>query len=336
MELKRLLLALLLLPGIALAATNETQYVTLGCGNNGDGTAAACAASGGAAGAFNSFDNWEGQNRDLVSQDKNLTVIFSGGCEAGGKTLDGWTMDATRALAITGMCLNDVYGRSFTNNESFVTFRGITIKKVASGGKNTELFLSTGGTVVVEQSIFREATMTRDSGEFCVKMLGQSVFRNNFIIGCKYHGLQTDATTNVSAKIYNNTIVGATGNGLVVSLDSGSDTSTIELKNNLVTGSTTADYSINVGSATYATATNISSDATSPQTGLRSKTITYVGGTDYHLSAGEMDAIDAGTTIGTFSNDYDNDTRSGAWDIGADEIPAATGMNLFTIHAEGY
>lgn len=322
--MKRLLLALLLLPQIALAATNETQYVSVGCTNNGDGTAASCAASGGAAGAFNSFNNWEGQNRDLVTQDKNLTVVFNGTCEAGGKTLDGWTMDATRALTIEGMCLNDVYGRSFYNYESFVTFRGITIEKVASGGKNTELFLSTGGTVVVEQSMFREATMTRDAGEFCVKMLGQSVFRNNFILGCKYHGLATDSKTDVSAKLYNNTIVGATGNGLVVGLDSGHATAVIDLQNNLVTGSTTADYSINVGSATYTTLTNISSDATSPQTGLRSKTITYVGGGDYHLDAGETDAIDAGTTIGTFSDDYDGDTRSGAWDIGADEIASTS------------
>lgn len=352
--MKRLLVILLLLPSIALAVTDETQYVSVGCANNGDGTAASCAASGGAAGAYNSFSNWEGQNRDLVSQDKNLTVVFNGTCEAGGKTLDGWTMDATRALAITGMCLNDVYGRSFTNNESFVTFRGITIKKIVAGSKNAELFLNTGGTVLVEQSTFLHENITRESGENCVKIVGQSVFRNNFIIGCKYHGLETNAKTNVSAKIYNNTIVGATGNGLVVSLDSGSDTSTIELKNNLVTGSTTADYSINVGSATYATATNISSDATSPQTGLRSKTITYVGGGDYHLDAGETDAIDAGTdlTASGFTNDFDGDER-GTWDIGADEIEEAppttttsstttttttapAGINLLLLHAEGY
>lgn len=336
MELKRLLLTLLLIPSVALAAANETQYVSVGCANNGDGTAAACAASGGAAGAYNSFDNWEGQNRDLVSQDKNLTVVFNGTCEAGGKTLDGWTMDATRALTIVGLCLNDTYNRLLTNNESFVTFRNITLEKVVAGSKNAELLLSIGGNVIVEQSMFRHANMTRESGEFCVKMLGQSVFRNNFILGCKYHGLATDSKTDVSAKLYNNTIVGATGNGLVVGLDSGHATATIDLQNNLVTGSSTADYAINVGSATYTTATNISSDATSPQTGLRSKTITYVGSGDYHLDAGETDAIDAGTTIGTFSDDYDGDTRSGTWDIGADEIPAATGINLFLLHAEGY
>ena len=334
--MKRLLLALLLLPGVAFAATNETQYVSVVCANNGDGTAASCAASGGAAGAFSSFDNWEGQNRDLVSQDKNLTVIFNGTCEAGGKTLDGWTMDATRALTIEGMCLNDTYGRSFTNNESFVTFRNVTLKKIVAGEKNVELFLNNGGTVVVERSLFLHSNITRDSGQFCVQMLGQSTFRNNFVLGCKYHGLTTESKTGISAKFYNNTVVGSTGNGLVVALDSGSDTATIDIQNNLVTGSTTADYSINVGSATYTTATNISADATSPQTGLRSKTITYVGGGDYHLDAGETDAIDAGTTIGTFANDYDGDARSGTWDIGADEIPAATGINLLLLHAEGY
>ena len=335
--LATLLLALLLLPNIALAVTNETQYVSVGCANNGDGTAASCAASGGAAGAYNSFDNWEGQNRDLVSQDKNLTVIFNGTCEAGGKTLDGWTADATRALTIEGMCLNDTYGRSFTNNESYVTFRDITIEKVSSGGKNTEMFFQNGATVVVERSIFRQATMTKDAGSWVLRLQGQgTTFRNNFVYGCLETCLAMVAETNVQAYVYNNTIVGSADVGLEITLDAGSASAIFELKNNLVTGSTTADYSINVGSASYTTATNISSDATSPQTGLRSKTITYVGGGDYHLDASETDAIDAGTTIGTFANDYDGDTRSGTWDIGADEIPAASGINLLLLHAEGY
>lgn len=335
--MKRLLLILLLLPNIALAVTDETQYVSVGCANNGDGTAAACAASGGAAGAYNSFDNWEGQNRDLVSQDKNLTVVFNGTCEAGGKTLDGWTMDATRALLITGMCLNDTYGRSLINNESYVTFRGITIEKVTSGGKNTEMFFQNGANVVVERSIFRQATMSKDSGTWVIRLQGQgTTFRNNFVYGCKEVCLSMVAETNAQAYVYNNTIVGSADVGLEITLDAGSASAVFELKNNLVTGSTTADYSINVGSASYTTATNISSDATSPQTGLRSKTITYVGGTDYHLDAGETDAIDAGTTIGTFSTDYDGDTRSGTWDIGADEIPAASGINLLLLHTEGY
>lgn len=43
-----------------------------------------------------------------------------------------------------------------------------------------------------------------------------------------------------------------------------------------------------------------------------------VSATTYHLNGGSP-CIDAGTTITGFSDDYDGNTRTGSWDIGADE-----------------
>lgn len=56
--------------------------------------------------------------------------------------------------------------------------------------------------------------------------------------------------------------------------------------------------------------------------------VTFVGGDDYHLAAGDTVARGNGTDLSaTFTDDIDGDTRS-AWDIGPDEYqgaPAATG-----------
>lgn len=107
---------------------------------------------------------------------------------------------------------------------------------------------------------------------------------------------------------------------------------TLNLKNNIVQSCTTADYSGTFGT----TATNISSDTTSPETGLRSITLTFVDAAndDYHLDDTDTAAIGAGTDLhadGTlaFADDFDGDSRpNGAWDIGADQIPAASGITL--------
>lgn len=57
-----------------------------------------------------------------------------------------------------------------------------------------------------------------------------------------------------------------------------------------------------------------------------SKTLTFVDAAngDFHLAAGDTDAIDKGTSLsGTFTVDIDGVTRSGTWDLGADEYVAA-------------
>ena len=97
------------------------------------------------------------------------------------------------------------------------------------------------------------------------------------------------------------------------------------LKNNCVQGAAT-NYSGPQGT----TATNLSEDATSPEVGLRSKVVSFVdeANDDFHLASGDTSAKDAGTDLSAdgqlaFSDDIDGATRSGSWDIGADEAAAA-------------
>lgn len=74
-----------------------------------------------------------------------------------------------------------------------------------------------------------------------------------------------------------------------------------------------------------------SSDATADDFGgsgnRASQTFTFLNeaGNDFHLASSDAGAKDYGQTIAGFSDDIDGQTRSGSWDIGADEYVAAAG-----------
>lgn len=78
---------------------------------------------------------------------------------------------------------------------------------------------------------------------------------------------------------------------------------------------------------------NLSDRADAPGTTVyNSKTLTFINSAagDFHLAAGDTDAIDMGTSLsGTFTDDIDGVTRSGTWDLGADEYVAAGGGSTF-------
>lgn len=130
-----------------------------------------------------------------------------------------------------------------------------------------------------------------------------------------------------SAYIYNNTFYGCT-NGIV----NGKSGSTAPLlKNNLCNGNGT-DYS---GTFSASSVNNISEDTTSPNEAYRSKAVTFENeaGDNFHLSSSDTNAKDAGVDLsGVFTTDIDGQTRSGTWDIGADEYVAAAGAIIKTIN----
>jgi hypothetical protein len=107
------------------------------------------------------------------------------------------------------------------------------------------------------------------------------------------------------------------------------NTGTLNLKNNLANGNTTNDYYFE-GGHTRNTATNLSEDTSSPNNTWDSKAVTFEneGSDNFHLASGDTAAKDQGTDLSAdaalaFSDDVDGATRSGTWDIGADEYTAA-------------
>jgi parallel beta-helix repeat protein len=114
--------------------------------------------------------------------------------------------------------------------------------------------------------------------------------------------------SNASTEIYNNT---------VINCDEGinGDSDVQVIRNNICQDNAGADY-LNVGSATMSA--NIDEDGTGDITS--SLTFNNKAGFDCHLVAGDTAAIDAGTDLsGIFLDDIDFVTRSGDWDIGADQ-----------------
>lgn len=135
---------------------------------------------------------------------------------------------------------------------------------------------------------------------------------------------------------YNNTVFGNFINQGIL-LDNLGTGVTGSVKNNIVSGSGgNGSYFLDAGSGQILTATNISSDATSPQTTLRNINsrlffVSTASG-DFRITGGA--AVDAGTNLSTdpiyaFSTDINGTTRpvNGTWDIGAYEfVPTIPGV----------
>lgn len=105
-----------------------------------------------------------------------------------------------------------------------------------------------------------------------------------------------------------------------------STSGTIVCKNCISQASVTAGYSITTSTGSDY---NLSDRADAVgSTVYNSKTLTFVNAAsgDFHLAAGDTDAIDKGTDLsGTFTDDIDGTTRSGTWDLGADEYAGGGG-----------
>ena len=150
--------------------------------------------------------------------------------------------------------------------------------------------------------------------------------------------------------IANNTVhaIGKTqGTGDCHGIGNTSDDSDLSFKNNLSTDTTNSgtgaakDYETTSLTNTDS-ATNMSSDATSPETGLRNvvtsdQFVSIVSGSeDLHLKAGS-DAIGAGTDLGTTPNGvqydidgFDRDAANRVWDIGADQAAGTVTKTIGT------
>lgn len=145
----------------------------------------------------------------------------------------------------------------------------------------------------------------------------------------RYWIWQEDFTTaSVKVLLYNNTVrdlaIG-TGNGLFLQDLAGGNT---YVKNNYIHVASGSGLAYDGPGNTVAQATNATSDASSPTVALRSVTPTFVNaaGDDFHLDAADTALKGQGTDLSTdasgqysFTDDIDLGTRSGTWDVGADE-----------------
>lgn len=155
------------------------------------------------------------------------------------------------------------------------------------------------------------------------------VYSNNLIYDFKVGGYFR-STDSGALYLYNNTCYSNVGSSTCFVIRTYGTGATYVYKNNLANGSAQG-YNIDGGVASITTGNNLSEDTSSPDTSYRSKAVTFVneGSDDFHLDTSDTNAKDAGADLSAategFSIDIDNDTRSGTWDIGADEFVGGGG-----------
>ena len=296
--------------------------------------------TGGDAGSdYSSLSSWDSAKaRDLTAADTNYVAecVATTGVAHGAYTAGaGWTTDATRDIKIwtnpdstyrhNGTYLaGNVFRVEVTNtnglqlnNINNVFVIGIEIQVTTNTSTRRGIYyVNANGDINIEQCLAKGVLTGGSSnlGFYAVVTNGTATMRNNiswdFVFGANSAwGFAIDG--NGTAIMHNNTAYNCR-EGFRVQAGSTSNAT------NCISNGCNTDYT-----AAFDTITDCIDEDGS---GTITSTLTFadIGTDDFHLNASDSDAIDAGTDLsGTFTVDIDNETRTGTWDIGADEIVAA-------------
>jgi hypothetical protein len=233
-------------------------------------------------------------------------------------------------LLIQGDNATGIFGAGYytlgpcpNNNTISIISDSVTLSGVqvfgASNGYSAVFVRTTAADCLVEKCIISGALAVNYAGiwyENGASDTGRLAY-NNVIYNCSrgvycYRSEQT---------IAHNTIAACTQYGILVSTNATSHT---HLLNNLITGSTTADYYLVDGySGTLTTDYTWTGDATSPDAHA-SNTFELIGAPNYHLALTENGKYNcADPSVSGLTTDVDGDTRVD-WDAGFDELTNLT------------
>lgn len=313
------LLAFTLIANTVFAATTRTVTITP-------------AGQGGTYNSLSAAEDAEDNTGDLVSRDEivvfQISGDWSGGADTTAVTIDGWTTDSTHYIEIrtTGSALHDgkwntsKYILSQTSgattmliNEAYTRVIGLQIYNGRTTGNAIGLQITTGGdNSTVDRCIFKG---------FAAQTLGYNIGLGLYVAGCVVKNcIAFDQLVNnaASAGFYfnaNSTVLNATAYGCIRGFNRAGGTITLT---NCLAQACTDGFN---GTFTATTcASDIASDLASGQTATGTVTFVDTGSDDYHLASNDTIALNAGTDLSTtFTTDIDGQTRSGTWDIGADE-----------------
>jgi hypothetical protein len=286
-------------------------------------------------GDYTSLANAEaGEQADLVTLDRQLDIECYAMLDSSRVTFDGWTTDATRfirvlipaterhdgkwntsAYRITGAF---TFNSAVTINEDYIRLEGIQTQNTDAATNSTSIIVTaTAGAsdVRIGESIIRNGNSTS-----LYWTQGTGRVQNTLLYGC-FAGVGLNSGGNFhtdTLTVDNSTCVANATYGFFRNSDN------LVLRNCYAGGNGTAAYN---GTMTRTTCAHSSATAYAGSTanvaydGTNFADVT-AGNEDLHLVSGSA-LIDAGTDLSaTFSGDIDGDTRSGTWDIGADEFVA--------------
>lgn len=230
----------------------------------------------------------------------------------------------------------------------------LQIETTGTGTGNYRGLLAGSGSleILASGNIFKAASCNLGGGGSCFSVLWRTDTLNSRCIFINNVGIQPtvntsdvfriDCSANANGDyvvIYNNTAYGGS-TGFKTHGAGSSDAQYV--KNNVSNGSFTTAYDLAAyGSfTTSVTNNNVSNDSSSPNVAYRSKTCSFTsttgGSENLHLLSGDTNCKDSGADLSadaqySFSTDIDNQTRTGAWDIGADEIVGGAANRFMTL-----
>jgi hypothetical protein len=299
-----------------------------------------------------------GEQADLVAADEQLDIECYAMSDTTNVVWSGWTTDATRYVRVytptserhNGKWDTTAYRLDVTNPSNghvlridinYLRLDGLQISLTAGANSQAILanFLLDNGGTWISNCVIRSVAggFTNLQGVFLNRSAAVSKMWNNVVYqdgGPSGYGIDNASSNfNHLNYLYNNTV-----HGFATGITRGSGLSPVA-KNNLVQSCTTCYAS------TYdaASTNNISEDATSPNAAFRNLAVSFVdeANFDFHLAAGDTNAKDAGADLSAdanlaFSTDVDGETRSGTWDIGADEFVDAGGGTTIPVLMHNY
>lgn len=285
-------------------------------------------------------------NADLTGAGMNgvLTIECGDGFADGLVTINGFTTDATHYLLVKAAAGDEAVmpystsryriegtttGGTFTINDNHVRVQGIQMQVTrTTGGTGARLLQMSGitgaGEVRLEKCLFT-AVLTPGTAT-----TSRGVWHNDNdyvlrISNCVFVGFDTTNSLGATAAGTSVFIYNCTFARCFRSVEGGSGT---RYKNNLYYSDGIASAEGYIGGATHASSTNNAGDiaANSPGSNPRdSQTFTFVdeASDDFHLASGDVGAKGFGTPLSAdtdypITDDFDGDTRSVPWDIGAD------------------
>ena len=326
------------------------RYVNRASSAGGDGTTNGTA---GATRAYYTLNEWEAaEQTDLVTDTDTHLVECTGTLGTQDTTnvyIDGWTTGASNDITINGLDPFNGYkmemdvnsGGIISGTEDYINVLFVNVEQTDNTTGNRGIaFNSIGGTtntkiVIAGCQIANSDTTdaTPGGGVLGIQFKSNSnqYAINNFIHGLWNSGISASfLNAAATAYWYCNSVSGAYNLGFNMA---GNASATAFLYNNISQGGGT-DFSVN---GAYTTGGNISEDTSSPESALRSITLTLTSATDLHLDSTDTEAIGAGVNLYSDSNyavttDIDGDARADAvFDIGADHFvgapPAGAIMN---------
>ncbi|KKQ55398.1 MAG: Coagulation factor 5/8 type domain protein, partial [Parcubacteria group bacterium GW2011_GWA2_38_13] len=259
-----------------------------------------------------------------------------------GTTIDGWTTDATHYIQISTtqaarhsgkwddgkyriITSPGITGSAIRLNEANVKISGLQILVQGTSNYAYGIYVPSGSHNVTLSENIIQSTNTGAYGHGVLVSQGLQNFRmlNSIIYNFTQAGIEGGYSNNTAPDyvIYNNTIARSLkcyflgyGSGVLYRNNIAQDCGTGFDGSGL-----NSDYNIS----------DLAGDA--PGTHSKNSTsVLFVNETngDYHLSSSDTVAKDAGTDLSansylSFSTDIDGQTRSGVWDIGADEYIGA-------------